>query len=135
MNFTPSLRAAIRARIRDICGRGVASIHVGLRDNVAAPDGRRDWTPNGLLWVEDSDLCDLVPLGDVSEVAERPDAPGCVTLDCYVYVRARGSMIDLDRNCYVTIRDGVVLDVHDRDLEADERATALLGVPHPYGRR
>lgn len=115
MNLTPSIRRAIRSGVQALYGR--QRIEVGLR---VTPEGLD--TANALLWAPEADLQDTQNLTFVTELDDDPRLPGCALLDLYVY-----SPRELLGNAYVTIKDGQVVDLHDKDLEHEPRAVALLG--------
>lgn len=127
MRLTRQMVSDIKKAARRFTGVG-GHIELGTRNQ---PGGHGTATANGLLWADGADLFDFDNLAGVRStvVADDPRLPGCATLDVYCYDRE-----ELVTNLYVTIKDGKVVDAHDIDRKADERARAILGVEWPYGK-
>lgn len=124
MKISKELRKAINAGVRRVVRGANPLAEVGLRDS----SGGRPWTPNGLNWVENNDLGDLVRLAYLKEIDDCPDLPNCATLDLYVTTGTRWHR-ELETNVYVTIKDGKLVDIHSDDRNANKRTMAILGRP------
>lgn len=124
MKITKELRKAINAGVRSLCGTAPLA-EVGLKQSSSE---HRNWVANGLLWEEDADLGDLCRFADLREIEEDETLPGAATLDLYV-TSGTGWDRQLERNVYITIKDGKLADIHSQDLNANKRTMAILGRP------
>ena len=122
MKLTKQFKAEIRRAVIKASGVRNPTIELGARRTADL-----NASTNALNWAEDADLVESWNLQNESEIADHAVLPGAATLDCYVY--SRGDFGGLECNCYVTIKDGKVVDCHQDDLAADKRTTAILGVP------
>ncbi len=123
MILTKAHRAEMRRRARELMGRRLSLIGVGLRHT--DDEGGILCSANGLLWAAGAGLCDnitLTELGD--EIDEHPAHPNCALLDLYCYEDIEG----LVGNVYVCIKDGRIVDIHDDDMEHERRALEHLGI-------
>lgn len=123
MKISNELRKQINEGVRRICGAAPLA-EVGTRESKHGGN----WVANGLNWVKDADLGDLIKLRDLKEIDCCPDLPGAATMDLYV-TSGVGFNRELERNVYVVIKDGKLADLHSDDLGADARTMAILGRP------
>lgn len=122
MKITPTMRKRINAAVRSMCGTNpLAEVRISYKegDQVGV---------NGLNWLCDADLHDLVRLADLREIDDCADLPNCATLDLYI-TSGVGMARELETNVYVTIKDGEVASVHSNDLQADAITLGILGRP------
>jgi len=140
--ITSTIKQEIRKQVEAICGER-RFIEVGLRESTVdcldsgeGPFAGLD-SMNSLLWVDDADLTDLVPLTEAREmdVAIGPLEEIVTELDlyCYTYADRSGWGRQLDRNLTARIewstRPGRWLEIHVfRETDRDRLNIPFWGV-------
>lgn len=115
VRISQDVRRQLRREVGDLLpGYSALSIEVGIRASSLG-----DETRNAMLWADDADLAELVPLYHVKNVLSED---GTVWFDLYVYT-GQGATRELITNLYATITP-------ESDIVVDEnRALGWEGGP------